>query len=70
MEYRIVFYTGPRPDKLVRGQNLVNTETQAISTACALIAKGGYLDVHIEDGNGRTVFTESEIKTRSKSNVF
>ena len=68
MTYRVVFHKGPRPDKLLRGEQLANTEGQAISLACALLAQGGCYNLHIEDGEGRTVLTEREIMARCKAN--
>ena len=66
MGYRVVFYKGPRQDKLIRGEQFTNTEAQAVSMACALIAQGGCLNLRIEDGDGRTVLTERELMPRCK----
>ena len=66
MAYRVVFRKGPSPDKLY--EQFIETETQegAITMACAQIALGGCLDLHIVDGKGNTVLTEGQIAPRCK----
>jgi len=64
--YQVVFSKGPRPDKVLKMQHSASSEEQAVSIACALIAQGGCLTLHIEDDDGRMVLTEREIMARCK----
>jgi hypothetical protein len=66
MTYRVVFRKGASPDELY--EHFIETETQrdAITMACAQIALGGCLDLHIVDGEGSTVLTERQIAPRCK----